>query len=131
PSGGRTGTGRRTTVAPLPGASVEIVNQATDISERTLITNTDGSFSATLLPVGTYRVVVTDSGFSKAEAPDIRVLVSEITTVNLTMKVGPITETVTVTGVAAPVQLSSPVTGETIQNVGDLPLATRNLFSLL
>src|SRR5439155_13680775 len=131
PRGAIAGTVRDTTGGALPGGTVEIINQATGISERTLITNTGGSFSATLLPVGTYRVVVTAAGFSKAEAPDIRVLVSEITTVNLTMKVGAITETVTVTDVAAPVQLSSPVTGETIQNVGELPLATRNFFSLL
>src|SRR5207249_3790529 len=39
--------------------------------------------------------------------------------------------TVTVADVAAAVQLASPATGETIQNVGDLPLATRNFFSLL
>ena len=135
PQGGQrgaiAGTVRDTTGAALPGASLEIINQATNVGERTVITNTDGSFSATLLPVGTYRVVATLAGFSKTEARDIRVLVSETTTVNLTMKVGGITETVTVTDVAAAVQLASPATGETIQNVGDLPLATRNFFSLL
>src|SRR5436309_5139306 len=131
PKGAIAGTVRDTSGGTLPGATVEIINQATEVSERTLITNTDGSFSATLLPVGSYRIVVTLAGFSKAEAPGIRVLVSEITTVNLTMKVGGITETVTVTDVAAAVQLASPATGETIQNVGDLPLATRNFFSLL
>src|SRR5213593_1029133 len=113
PKGAIAGTVRDTSGGTLPGATVEIINQATEVSERTVITNTDGSFSATLLPVGSYRVVVTLAGFSKAEAPGIRVLVSEITTVNLTMKVGAITETVTVTDVAAPVQLSSPATGET------------------
>src|SRR5216117_1123142 len=60
PQGGQrgaiAGTVRDTTGAALPGASLEIINQATNVGERTVITNTDGSFSATLLPVGTYRV---------------------------------------------------------------------------
>ena len=56
PQGGQrgaiAGTVRDTTGAALPGASLEIINQATNVGERTVITNTDGSFSATFLPVG-------------------------------------------------------------------------------
>src|SRR5207247_8103019 len=73
-------TVRDTTGAALPGASLEIINQATNVGERTVITNTDGSFSATFLPVGTYRVVATLAGFSKTEARDILRLRSETTT---------------------------------------------------
>ncbi len=129
--GAITGVVKDSTGGTVPGATLTVINQDTGVTERTLITDSMGSFSATLLPVGTYRVEVTLTGFSKAVAPNIKVLVSETTTVNLTLRVGEISETVTVSGAAAPVQLSSPTTGETIQNVGTLPLATRNFLSLL
>jgi len=119
--------------AVVPGAQVEIINQGTGVIERTLTSGSDGSFTATLLPVGTYRIVVTAKGFAKTEAPDVRVKVTEITNVVVSLKVGEITETVTITEAAVPVQVSSPVTGQTItsQTVGNLPLSTRNFLTLL
>jgi len=119
--------------AAVPGAQVDIVNQATGVVERTVKTNNDGSFSATLLPVGTYRVVVTASGFAKAEAPDIRVNVTETTNLSVPLKIGGVAETVTITAGAAPVQLSSATTGQTLgaETVTRLPLATGNFLTLL
>lgn len=131
PRGAITGTIRDSTGAVLPGATVVIINQHTGVTERTLTTDDVGSFTANLLPVGTYRVESTLIGFSKAVAPDLVVRVTETTTVNITMKVGEISETVTVTGAQVPVQTTAPTTGQTIENVGELPLATRNFLSLL
>ncbi len=131
PTGAITGTVRDTTGAIVPGVSVSIINQATNVTERTLISDASGNFTAPLLPVGTYRIEATLPGFAKAVAPGIIVRVTEVATVNLTMKVGQISEEVTVTGAQAPVHLTESSTGETIQNAGTLPLATRNFFSLL
>ena len=117
--------------AVIAGASVEIINQQTNATERTVTTNTNGVFSATFLPIGTYRIVVVASGFAKAEAPDIKVNVTETTNVAVTLTVGQFSEVVTVSNVATEVVLSSPTTGQTIQNVGNLPLATRNFLYIL
>lgn len=117
--------------AAVVGAQVDIVNQQTEVTVRTVTTNVNGGFNVTLLPIGTYKVVVTASGFAKTEATDVRVFVTEITNVTLTLKVGTVSEAVTVTGAATEVQLSAPTTGQTIQNVGDIPLATRNFLQLL
>ena len=115
----------------IPGASVMIINQRTGVAERELVTTDTGDFTATLLPVSTYRVEVTLPGFSKAVASDVVVRVSEIANVAIKLEVGEISQSINVLGAQAPVQLSSPTTGQTIQNVGTLPLATRNFLSLL
>jgi hypothetical protein len=117
--------------AAVPNAKVEITNKQTGVIERTVTTSSEGSFSATLLPIGIYRVVVTASGFSKVEIEDVKVSVTETSTIPIILKVGAVTEAVTIEGGATTVQLSAPTTGQTIQNVGDLPLSTRNFLSLL
>jgi hypothetical protein len=51
--------------------------------------------------------------------------------VPINLRVGAVAEAVTISGAVTEVQVSSPTTGQTIQNVGDLPLSTRNFLSLL
>ena len=115
----------------VPGASVKIINQNTGVVERDLVTNDIGNFSATLMPVATYRVEVMLPGFSKAVAPDVVVRVSETSALAIKLEIGELMQAVNVVGAQALVQLSAATTGQTIQNVGTLPLATRNFLSLL
>lgn len=119
--------------AVIPNAQVEIINQETKLTERTVEANSEGAFIATLLPIGTYRLVVTAPGFAKTEAPDVRVRVTETTSVTVSMKVGEITEAVTVQGAASEIQLTNATTGRTLQSdaIDKTPLATRNFLSLL
>src|SRR5262245_37815832 len=129
--GAITGTVKDPGGAAIRNARVEMINQQTLAHERILTTNSDGSFSATLLPVAVYRVVVTAAGFAKAEIDNVKVNVTETTNITISMKIGVVTETMSVSGTATTIQTSSPATGETIQNVGDLLLSTRNFLSLL
>ena len=78
-------------------------------------------------------MVVTATGFSKTELPDVKVNVTETTTVNVPLKVGEITASVTVEGSASAIQLNSATTGQTLQSttINNLPLATRNFLTLL
>src|SRR5499426_3785125 len=113
--GAITGTIKDPGGAAIPNARVEIINQQTSATERIVTTNSDGSFSATLLPVAIYRVVVTAAGFTKAEADNVKVNVTETTNITISMKIGVVTETMSVSGTATTIQTSSPATGETIQ----------------
>jgi hypothetical protein len=119
--------------AVVSSAQVEIINQDTGLTERTVNTDSDGGFRANLLPIGRYKIVVTASGFAKAEVVDVRVSVTETTSVNVTMKVGEITEAVTVQGAATEIQLNNATTGRTLtaETIDNMPLATRNFLSLL
>ena len=132
-TGAISGTIKDASGAVISGADVEIINQGTGITERTLKSGDDGSFRATLLPIGTYRVTVFKQGFAKTDAPGIPVRVTETTFVALSMKVGAVTEEMTVSGVAATVQLTNAATGQSIAGdvLANMPLANRNFLTLL
>lgn len=119
--------------AAVLGAQVEVVNSVTGVTERTVTSDNSGSFTVTQLPAGDYRLVVSIAGFSKAEVQDVKVNVTETTTVNVPLKVGQISESVTVTGAATEVQLNSATTGQTLtsQTIRALPLSTGNFLTLL
>jgi len=119
--------------AAITGAQIEVVNAVTGITERTTTSDGTGNFTVTQLPAGAYRLVVSLAGFSKAEVPDVKVNVTETTTVNVPLKVGQISESVTVTGAATDVQLSSAATGQTLTSdtIRSLPLSTGNFLTLL
>lgn len=57
-TGAITGVVQDPSGAFVANADVRITNQATKILERTVKTDSDGSFTAPLLPVGTYTVSI-------------------------------------------------------------------------
>ena len=119
--------------AAVAGATVAIKNEQTSVTERTVTTSGDGAFSATLLPIGKYTVTVTASGFNKAEATGIKVNVTETTAVTIALKVGAVTEALTISDASTAVQSSNATTGQSLgsDTVSSLPLATRNFLTLL
>ena len=131
--GAITGTVTDPSGAVISNASVTIINQDTGVTERKLITGSQGNFSAELLPIGTYRVEVTASGFSKTAAPGIPVRVSETSFVSLQMAVGIASEQVTVSGASTPVEVTNATTGEALPGdvIREMPMATRNFLGLL
>jgi hypothetical protein len=133
PTGAISGVVRDPQGAAVSGATVEVINQTTGITERTVTTGSEGQFTVPALPVATYRLVITGSGFKKAEAPDVKVNVTETTSVNVPLEVGRVEESVTVTDTATAVQLANATTGQTLQSqtVSQLPLSTRNFLTLL
>jgi hypothetical protein len=100
----RTGTVSGTLTDPsggvLPGVTVTLTNVQTG---RTTVVQTDGSgkYLANVDP-GRYRVDFELSGFSRQEMPDVNVLLGRTFTVDVTMKVGNVTEAVQVTAENAP-----------------------------
>jgi len=131
--GAISGTVRDEKGASVPGAQIEIINAVTGITERSATSDGSGNFTVTQLPAGDYKLVVSAAGFSKADVPDVKVNVTETTTVNVPLKVGDVNASVTVTGAATDLQLTSPATGQTLsdETIGNLPLSTRNFLTLL
>src|SRR5437879_11678075 len=82
-TGAITGTVQDSTGAVVANAEVRIVNQDTGAVARTTKTDANGSFTAPLLPVGTYTVAVTSPGFQEGKSADIAVRVTETTRINL------------------------------------------------
>ena len=84
----------------IPGASVVVTSNATG-TKFEAVTNTTGAFNVPALSAGAYTVTVSLQGFKTAVITDVRVQPGIPTTVNATLEVGGVAETVTVTGASA------------------------------
>src|SRR5258707_6517224 len=87
--------------APIKGADVTVTDteRGTDWTTRT---NDSGSYTLPRLPVGSYSVKVSATGFDTAVYPTFTLVLNQTARVDLQMKVGTVTQTVEVSG-AAPI----------------------------
>lgn len=117
----------------IADAEVQIIDARTEQVARNVTSGTDGTFVVTLLPPGTYAVVVNKAGFSEAKSTGIEVRVTETTRIAIPLKPGAITETVEITAQVTSVETNNPTTGQSItaSTVRTLPLATQNFQQLL
>jgi hypothetical protein len=130
-TGNITGTVRDPQGAAVPKAEVTILDEKTGVS-RTVTATEDGFYNATSLPAGMYTVSTAPAGFKKTVTTGVELHVNENKTVNLELQVGQVTETVTVTSEAAPVELRSGEVSSLIseKQVTELPLNGRNYAQL-
>jgi len=132
-TGAITGTAQDNSGANIPNAQVQITNQETKTLERTVLSGTDGSFTATLLPVGNYSLTITSPGFARTEFHDIVVRITETTRVIARLNPQTVLENIEVQAQVQQVDTSDAVTGQAIesQTIRNLPLATQNFQQLL
>lgn len=118
--------------AAVVGAQVKLTQTATG-AVRTATSGADGSYTLPDLSVGTYRLEVTRDGFSKYVQTGIELQVGVNPTIEVALKVGAVTQEVTVQSEAATVDTTNTGVGEVIapQQVQDLPLNGRELTDLL
>jgi hypothetical protein len=120
--------------AVVPGATVTALDIATTIT-TTVTCSGDGGFVVPNLQPGTYRVTVTAKGFATAVYEGIIVAVDRTTNLTATLRVGPTTQTVEVSGVATVVETTATTVATTIlsKEVTDLPVSGRDImpFALL
>ena len=83
--------------ALLPGVTVTAINQDTGL-ERTTVSSTEGKFTIPTLLPGTYTIKAELQGFQVTNLSGIVVNVGQELTVNLTMQLAGVAETVMVTG---------------------------------
>src|SRR4051794_24000224 len=65
-AGSISGTVKDPTGAMVSNATVSVVNTDTGVTVRTLKTDSSGNYSAQLLPIGHYRIMVESPGFNKS-----------------------------------------------------------------
>ena len=108
--------------AVVAGAKVAVSNVNTG-QERTTETTGDGSYSVPELPIGTYTVTITQSGFQTAVTTGVVVDVASERRVDAALKAGQVSQTVEVSGEelsqveTTSAQLGGTLTTETIANV--------------
>lgn len=126
------GTVQDSSGAAIAEATVTLLNTATGF-QRTVSTNAEGQYTAPSIPAGNYRLSVEKPGFQRLERSNITLVSAATTDVDLTLRVGNNSETVTVTESASLVQSQSGVVSSLVDSkqVVALPLATRNFTDLV
>lgn len=118
-----TGTVTDPSGAVIAGATLTATNSATGLSTKTT-SSSSGNFTIPLLQVGTYEVTAEQTGFKKFIAPQVLLEVGQTVSVDIHMQVGAVTQTVEVTGAAAPVQRDTSDRGTIVssRDVLELPI---------
>ena len=113
-------------------AQVVVTNTDTNIEHLTR-TKPDGSYEVTQLPVGPYKIAVQKEGFERYLQAGIVLQLNINPTVNVTLQIGSVTQTVEVQADAAMVETQNTGVGQVIQPeaVVDLPLNNRQASQLI
>jgi hypothetical protein len=116
----------------LPGATLIITNEDTG-AVREVVTTADGSYFASQMVPGRYRVMSKMSGFKALERRGIVLEVGRTLTLDLTLEVGGLTETVTVSTEAPLIDMSSAEVGGSIsaKELTELPAGNRSYMAFV
>src|SRR5215510_9943027 len=117
--------------AVLSGATVTVTNVATgSITEVT--TDREGFYQALELPIGTYKLKVSHSGFQTSETDAYTLEINQVLRVDVKLPLGTRSDVVEITGAAAQVETVNPTLGASVtaRPIVDLPLNGRNVLDL-
>jgi hypothetical protein len=118
--------------AAVPKAAITVTNEETGL-KRTVTSNENGLYVVPSLPVGSYSVVAEATGFKRQSISGIVLQVNQEARIDLTLQVGQLTETVTITGQATLLQTETAAVGQVIDNRYNtqIPLNNRDFSQLI
>jgi outer membrane receptor protein involved in Fe transport len=118
--------------AAIPGAQVKSANEQTGLT-RTTTSNSAGQYTFSFLPLGSYSVTANAKGFKSEARTGLAVSAGQILTLDVSLQVGEMTQTVTVSTAPPLLNYSSPEQQSTLSSstVHQLPLAKQDWSSLL
>src|ERR1051326_3247285 len=102
--------------AVIPSATVTATDQSTGIT-RSTVTNPVGAYQFIDLQPGVYTVKVSVAGFKTHERRDVAVSANNVTRQDVTLEVGSIEQSVTITGEAPPLQTDRAETHAEVSSV--------------
>ena len=117
--------------AVIPGASVEVLNTATNYL-LTRETNASGLYVSPPLPPGPYRITVSSEGF-RTVAKEVALNLSERIAVDFELEIGAVAESVDVEAIGAVLQTETATlsTLRSEEEVKELPNISRNFVDLM
>jgi hypothetical protein len=130
-TGAISGTVQDQSAAVIPKAKIEIGGSTG--TTRALETDSGGTFTAPLLPVGAYTVTISAPGFAETRLAGVEVRVTETTRLTVVLQPKTLATQLNVEAQIANVETTSAVTGQSVssQTIRTLPLATQNFQQLL
>jgi hypothetical protein len=116
----------------IVGAKLLLTNVDTNLKE-TAVSNDTGTYSASQLPPGRYTVSVQKDGFRKSVQTGIVLTVGQVATLNISLQVGDIKETITVTANEELINVTTAELSSVVDqsSVAELPLNGRDPSSLV
>jgi hypothetical protein len=127
-----TGVVRDSSGAVIRGVKITGKNRETNVVSST-ISGDDGYYTLPYLQPGFYNVSAEQNGFSTTAVNGVHITVDLHTTVNLTMKIGNVSQTVTVEANAIQLETDNSELGGTVhrQQIIELPQLGRNPYNLI
>jgi Carboxypeptidase regulatory-like domain/TonB-dependent Receptor Plug Domain/TonB dependent receptor-like, beta-barrel len=115
----------------LPGVSITVRNLGTSLT-RAVVTDSEGRYRVPALPVGSYEIAAQLSGFQSVVRSGIVLTVATEAVVNLMLRLGDLSEQLTVTGEAPLVETTTSVVSNLVtqQQLQALPLNGRDFSQL-
>ena len=125
--GNITGTVTDATGASVPNATVVVTDTDTGVS-RTLLTNSDGLYTANFLQPGRYEVVAGGGTFGKVDRKNLVLTVGQILTVDATLSAGSVSTEVQVTAETPILDTEKTEVSQTVDQtlISNLPVNGRN-----
>jgi hypothetical protein len=119
--------------AVLPGVTVTTTSPALQVPSVVAVSDERGEYRLTPLPIGTYTIEYTLSGFQTVRREGVRLGVGFTARVDVGLKVGALQETITVSGAAPVVDTTSTtaVTQFTRETLEALPTSRNGIVSIL
>ena len=126
------GTVRDTSGAVLPGVTVTVTQTDTGFT-RTVVTESGGTYVVPNLPTGPYKLEASLQGFRTYAQTGIVLQVNGNPTINVTLAIGDVAETISVEGAAPLVDVRSAGISEVVDNqkIVELPLQGRQVTNLI
>src|SRR4051812_14269115 len=118
--------------AVLPGVTVTATSSALQVPQIAVISDAQGDYRLAPLPIGTYEVTYTLTGFQTIKRDTLRLTAGFVAKVDVPMKIGALQESVTVSATPTiDVQSSAPVTVLTRETLEVVPSSRAGLISLM
>jgi hypothetical protein len=116
----------------LPGVTVTAASPSLQAEQVTAVSDDRGEYRLTLLPIGTYTVRYELGGFQTVRREGVRLTVGFVAKLDVTLTLGSVSESVTVSGVTPVVDVTTASTTTTFQReaLEALPTTRNSLVSL-
>ena len=113
----------------IPGVTVTMINDANGVSRDT-VTNGVGEYSFPAIEPGTYTVKATVQGYKTFERKGVPVSVQQFVGLDITLEIGALEETITVTGESPLIETTNASTGDVLDTraLESIPSPGRSVF---
>jgi hypothetical protein len=120
------------TGAIVPEARITLLDHATGVEQHSVATAA-GLYTFVSLNPGVYKVTASMKGFETVAQDNVKVTVDQVTTVNIALRVGSVSDTVTVSESVDLLQTSNSTVGQLIsaETIDRVPLLSRDVFDLV